>query len=102
MLNIISGKIDVTKIPKSAIFVGTKGKYIDITLLPNRDGMDQYGNDYMVVLDLGKEARERGEKGPILGNAKIRGQKQQAAPKPAPWRDPNPPLGENLDEDVPF
>lgn len=79
--SIISAKIDVTKIPKSAIFVGTKGKYIDITLLPNRDGTDQYGNDYMVVLDLGKEARERGEKGPILGNARIRGQK--AAPKAA-------------------
>ncbi len=79
MSNIISAKIDVTKIPKSAIFVGAKGKYIDITLLKNRDGTDQYGNDYMVVLDLGKEARERGEKGPILGNARIRGPKAEAA-----------------------
>lgn len=102
MANIISAKIDVTKIPKEAIFVGAKGKYIDITLLPNREGTDQYGNDYMVVLDLGKEARERGEKGPILGNAKIRGQKPAPATKPASRQPTRPAAQENLDEDVPF
>jgi hypothetical protein len=83
MSNIIRVKIDVTKIDKSAIHHGEKGKYIDITLLGNRDGEDRFGNHYMVVQDLGQTRRESGEKGPILGNGKIVGQKQAQQPNPA-------------------
>jgi hypothetical protein len=68
---IIASNIDVTKIDKNALYKGKKGTYLSITLLENRDGEDQYGNHFMCVQDLGKEARQRGEKGPILGNAKI-------------------------------
>ena len=68
-------KIDVTKIDKSALYKGEKGTYLDITLLDNRDGTDQYGNDGMVVQDIGKQRREAGEKGPILGNWKHIGAK---------------------------
>jgi hypothetical protein len=63
-------KIDVTKIDKTAIHDGKKGKYIDLTLMENRDGRDDYGNDGFVIHDLGKERRLAGEKGPILGNWK--------------------------------
>lgn len=70
------------KIDKSAIHHGEKGKYIDITLLGNRDGEDPFGNHYMVVQDLGQARREAGEKGPILGNGKIVGQKQSAPSSP--------------------
>jgi len=63
-------KIDVTKIDKSALYKGAKGTYLDITLLDNRDGTDQYGNDGMIVQDIGRERREAGEKGAILGNWK--------------------------------
>lgn len=83
MSQIISAKIDVTKILKDKLFKGAKGTYLDITLLLNREGTDQYGNDYMVVQDIGKEVRDRGEKGPILGNAKIRGAKAAPMGKPA-------------------
>lgn len=77
---IISAKIDVTKLLKEKFFKGKNGAfYADITLLENRDGTDQYGNDFMVVQDLGKEARQAGEKGPILGNGRILG---AASPKP--------------------
>lgn len=86
MANIISAKLDVKKILKDRLFVGEKGTYLDITLLKNRDGPDQYGNDYMVVQDLGKEARDKGEKGPILGNAKIRS--TGAAPQPRTTQKP--------------
>lgn len=65
---------------KKAFFTGKKGVYADITLLPNRNGQDDFGNDFMVVQDLGKEARERGEKGPILGNAKFAGGGQRSQP----------------------
>jgi hypothetical protein len=86
---IISARIDVTKIDKSKLYKGAKGTYLDITLLEGRNGPDQYGNDFMVVQDLGKEARQAGQKGAILGNAKKRGgdQQQAAAPKPAPQED---------------
>jgi len=80
MMANISVKIDVTKIDKTAMFKGAKGTYIDVILLENRDGTDQYGNDYMVVQGLSKERREAGEKGPILGNAKVFGQRQQQPP----------------------
>ena len=83
MSNIIRVKLDVMKIDKSAIHHGEKGKYIDITLLGNRDGEDRFGNHYMVVQDLGQTRREAGEKGPILGNGKIVGQKQAQQPNPA-------------------
>lgn len=71
-------KIDVTKIDKTALFEGQKGTYMDITLLDNRDGRDQYGNDGMVVQDIGQQRREAGERGPILGNWKHVGQQQPA------------------------
>lgn len=78
---IISARIDVTKIDKSKLYKGAKGTYLDITLLENRNGPDQYGNAYMVVQDLGKDARQKGEKGAILGNGKIRGGAPTSAPK---------------------
>lgn len=96
MSNIIRVKLDVTKIDKSAIHAGEKGKYIDITLLGNRDGEDRFGNHYMVVQDLGQARREAGEKGPILGNGKIVGQKP-AMPPTQPVM-----IASESDESVPF
>ena len=105
---IIRIKLDVTKIRKDALFKGKSGTYLDITLLENRGGTDQYGNDFLCVQDLGKEARERGEKGPILGNAKFVGQKSQGGAQQAPVRAtpaPQPTAVSVLQrdtEDVPF
>lgn len=96
----ISGKINCSKIDKTKLFKGEKGTYLDIALIETKD--DQYGNDYMIVQDLGKEARERGEKGAILGNAKIRGAKPAAQQAPAKATAGAAPKQENLDEDVPF
>jgi hypothetical protein len=66
---ILRGKIDVTKIDKDAMFKGEKGTYLDITIVL-KDEPDQYGNDGMITQDLGKDRREAGERGAILGNAK--------------------------------
>ena len=76
--------LNVEKIDKSALFKGTKGTYLDLTMFENRDGTDQYGNDGFVVQDIGKERRLAGEKGPILGNFKNMDQ------APAPQSDPDP------------
>ena len=79
---IISAKIDVLKINKALLFKGAKGTYLDISILENKGGTDQYGNDFVIIQDIGKEARERGEKGPILGNGKYRVRGSQPAPAP--------------------
>ena len=68
---IIRASINTSKIDKSAMIDGKQGKYIAFTLLENRDGEDAYGNNFMIVQDIGKERREAGEKGTILGNAKF-------------------------------
>jgi hypothetical protein len=67
MSQIITLKIDVTKFDKSAFYKGDKGTYATISVFVN-DEKDQYGNFGMVKQDLGKERREAGERGPILGN----------------------------------
>ena len=68
---IIRASINTAKIDKTAMIDGKQGKYIAFTLLENKDGEDQYGNNFMIVQDIGKERRETGEKGAILGNAKF-------------------------------
>jgi hypothetical protein len=64
-------KIDVTKIDKPALYHGTKGIYLSLTLFENKSRTtDEYGNDGFIVQDLGKERRLAGEKSPIIGNWK--------------------------------
>ena len=96
-------KLNVTKIPKDRIFVGQKGKYLDLVLVENRDGPDQYGFDGFVKIDLNKAARDAGEKGEIVGNWKYVGQRPaqkpageaprartgQSTPPPRPAQDPD-------------
>lgn len=92
-----SAKIDVTKILKEHLFAATSGaKYLDITLIENRDGPDKYGNDGFITQSVSKEARERGEKGPIIGNWKRITPKKAAPAKPAPSQTEQP------DDDIPF
>lgn len=57
-------------VEKNAIFMTDKKAEMDLTLLDNRDGVDQYGYHGFAALDLGKDRRLAGEKGPILGNWK--------------------------------
>ncbi len=62
-------KIDVTKIDKEALYKGAKGTYLTITVWPNKEGRNQYGDDAIVKQDLGKDRRN--EKPEIIGNARI-------------------------------
>ena len=71
-------KINVAKIDKTALYNGAKGSYLTLNLKENKDGTDQYGNDGFIIQDIGKDRRLAGEKGPILGNGEIVGQKQSA------------------------
>jgi hypothetical protein len=76
----LSIKIDVTKIDKEALYKGAKGTYLTLTVWPNKDGEDQYGNHASVKQDLGKDRRD--EKAPFIGNAKII--QRRNAPRSAP------------------
>jgi len=80
----LSIKIDVTKIDKEALYKGAKGTYLNLVLWPSKP--NEYGNDYMIKQDLGKD--RKGEQAPILGNGKFFETRQSPAPEaPAPTDD---------------
>ena len=54
---------------------------MELTLISNRDGPDKYGYAGFAAVNLTKERREAGEKGPIIGNFKPIG-RAAAAPPP--------------------
>ena len=96
----IIAKIDVTKIDKAHMFKGNKGTYLDLVLMENRQGPDQYGNDGMVVQGVSKESRNAGIKGPIIGNYRVHNAHQAPAQasQPAPTKSKILPV----EDDVPF
>jgi hypothetical protein len=61
-------KIDTRKISHADLYEGKKGTYLDAVLMDNRDGRDNYGNDGFIVQSISKEKRNKGERGPIIGN----------------------------------
>lgn len=90
------GKIDCTKIDKTFLFKGKAGTYLDIALIPNKNGRDQYGNDGMIVQSVSKQARQDGKRGPILGNYVEMEDKRTEEPKKSV------PLDIAPDDDIPF
>ena len=64
-------RIDVSKIDKSRIFEGKKGKYLDMTLFIDTEKESEYGDNGMIVQAVTKEERDQDIQGAILGNAKI-------------------------------
>ena len=72
MKQTIDISLDVSKIDKTELYESPKTgkKYLNVTVLI-REEKDQYGNDGFIVQKISKERKAAGEKGPILGNAKI-------------------------------
>ena len=64
---IIIAKIDLTKIDKSKIFQGKKGKYLDIVLVTT-DEQDDFGNVGSVAHSQTKEERDSKAKKIYIGN----------------------------------
>ncbi len=81
------------------LFVGAKGTYMDLTLMDNRDGTDQYGNNGFITQDVGKDKRDAGIKGAIIGNWKHIGTpaRQSAPPSVADG-----PHDHDDGDDIPF
>lgn len=95
----VSLKIDVSKIDKSRLFKGQKGTYLDATVFLD-DEPDQYGQHGMITQDVGKEERDNGTRGAILGNAKIFWRDEAAPAEPGGY----PPVSAGVDDDdsIPF
>ncbi len=64
----------------NGVYVGEKGHYLELTLIENKEGPDRFGYAGFAAVNLPKERREAGERGPIVGNYKTVG---KAAPAPA-------------------
>ena len=113
MPTIIKAKIDLSKvhgakilkkdgrtfieITQSQLFEGKNGAlYLDAAFFPTPE--DKYGNDYRITQDLSKDLRDRGERGAILGNAKLKdvGGSSSTSSKPSQV------ASDINDEDVPF
>ena len=103
-------KINVKRILKEHLYEGKNGMYLDLVAWPNKNGPDQYGNTHMVCQELSREARDKGERGPIIGNltlpeeefmptGKVAGDGRSERKKPAPAP---PPDSVNDDDDIPF
>lgn len=71
MSKLITASLDISKIDKSKIIEGKKGKYINLTLWVN-DQEDQFGNNVSIQQSLSKEEREAGAEKIYLGNGKVR------------------------------
>lgn len=77
--------INCKRLDKAHFIAGDNGAlYADLLLFENKTP-DKYGNAGFVVQSVGKDVRERGERGPIVGNWKIIG---KDAPKTTPPAQP--------------
>lgn len=68
----ITASIDLKKIDQKLCIKGDKGTYANISIIPNKDGEDQYGNTHMIVQTVPKSLRkDKDQRGPIIGNGKL-------------------------------
>lgn len=72
MSTIVNASIDLTKIEKSKVIEGKKGKYINITMFVN-DEVDQFGNNASIIMSQTKEEREAKTPRVYLGNGQTAG-----------------------------
>lgn len=84
MQNKIVLKMNVSKIDKQHLHEGEKGVYLDAILMFNRDGQSQYGDDGMIIQSIPKALRDKGERGPIIGNWRYLVQAETATPAAEP------------------
>lgn len=76
---------------------------MNIAIIENRDGKDQYGNDGMITQSVSKEERLKGIKGPIIGNWRRIESKDKPSTKTAPKATSAPvKVDSEGSDDVPF
>ena len=70
MASIISGNINLSKLDKSKIYEGKKGKYYPVTVVINNE-VGEYGDSGYIMTEQTKEQREAKEQKSYLGNVKV-------------------------------
>lgn len=107
MASIISANIDLTKINKSKIYEGKKGKYYPITIVLN-DEPGQYGDSGYIMTEQTKDERDAKTQKEYLGNVKVvwtNGQNVTTAEKQGVQQSINmqvPPQAAPAEPDLPF
>lgn len=97
----IALKLKTNLIDKNRIFRGKKHNYLDLILIENRNGTDEFGNDGIVKQSMTAQERADGVELPIIGNWHHVTLKPRAGRAPAP--EPLPPASGNLaEDDIPF
>ena len=97
----ITLKLKTNLIDKTRIFRGKKHNYLDLVLIENRNGTDEFGNDGIVKQSVTAQERADGIEMPIIGNWSHVLRKAAQAPAPSPA--PSPATAGNLaEEDYPF
>ena len=66
---VLTLKVNLDKIDLEQTVKGKLGRWCDMVLIETPDR--RFGNDFMIVQDLGKESRGAGERGNILGNGVV-------------------------------
>ena len=94
MAKMYYGNIDVTKIDRTKLFIGKKGKYLDVVVWIN-DEPDNYGNKLSII-----QGQDKDDPSPkvYLGNLK------EHVPQGAPQAATKPDMNTDLlpDEEPPF
>ena len=67
---LISLNLNLSLVNEARLYSGKKGKYLSAVLYLTPT-VDQYGNNGFIVESVSKEERQAGQRGTILGNAKI-------------------------------
>lgn len=101
----IALKLKTNLIDKNRIFRGKKHNYLDLVLIENRNGTDEYGHDGIVKQSLSAQERADGVELPIIGNWHHVG--GRAATRTAPSASPAPVVSQQhgvrmADEEYPF
>ena len=104
MASIISGNINLSKLDKSKIYEGKKGKYYPVTVVINNE-VGEYGDSGYIMTEQTKEQREAKEQKSYLGNVKViwtDGQNVSTADKPVQAAMQMQQPGQTEEPDLPF
>lgn len=104
---LIALNLNLSLVNEARLYKGKKGQYLS-AVLHLTPTVDQYGNNGFIVESISKEERQAGQRGTILGNAKILtpGADSNSVPQATAYTPPTPAPSQagayDPAEDLPF